>query len=293
MQSEKEWVMRAARFLAVMTAFGVVLVAATAGAQPAPPPGEPYPPPQYQQPQYPPQQYQPPQYPPPQYPQQEYPPPQYPQNPQYPQYPQYPQNPQYPQYPQYPPPQYPPPQYVPPPQPPPIIIPQPDPYARSHFYLGVAGVGVAVLDQTGPRAFLQAGGGFELTVGARLGRLLALEANWQPTFHNNQVDIFGNTVNTVGLNALTGDLKLFLLHGSIQPYFTVGAGFYSMGNAFSNIADGVGWEIGGGVDFWLGRFFTLGLKAQYRGVALFDYDLFNDNTYLSLFTGSANVGFHF
>jgi hypothetical protein len=169
-----------------------------------------------------------------------------------------------------------------------VIERAPDPYARRHFYLGVEAVGVAVLNQTGPRGFLEGGGGFDFFVGGRLSRFVALEAGWQPTFHNNETDIFGRRIGTIGLDALTLDLKIFPIHGPIQPYFVIGAGGYLLGDNFSAFAEGPGYQIGGGIDFWITRWASLGLKAQYRGVELFDYDVNNDNTYLSLFTGSIN-----
>ena len=163
-----------------------------------------------------------------------------------------------------------------------------NPYARRHFYMGVEGVGVAVLNETGPRAFLNAGGGFNLFIGGRVHRSVALELGWQPTFHNNEVDFSGHRIDTIGLEAITMDLKFFPLQGPIQPYFTVGGGGYLLGDSFSVFAGGPGYQIGGGIDFWVTPWASVGLKAQYRGVAMLDYDVNRDNTYLSLFTGSFN-----
>ena len=198
-----------------------------------------------------------------------------------------------------PPPYYAPaPYYAPPPpryyRPRPIYVLRPpeDPWTRRHFYMGVEGVGVAVLDQSGPRSFLQGGGGFNLFIGGRLSRFVAMELGWQPTFHNNETNIFGQPIGTVGLDAITLDFKFFLLPGRVQPYLSVGAGLYLLGDNFSVFAEGPGYQLGAGVDFWLNRFVTLGLKAQYRGVALFDYDVEQDNTYLSLFQGSLNLTVH-
>lgn len=53
-------------------------------------------------------------------------------------------------------------------------------------------------------------------------------------------------------------------------------------------AEGPGYQVGGGIDFWIGPHFSIGLKIQYRGVALIDYDAYQDNTYLSLLTGAIN-----
>ncbi|HZS39725.1 MAG TPA: outer membrane beta-barrel protein [Polyangia bacterium] len=173
------------------------------------------------------------------------------------------------------------------------VRPAPNPFARPHFYMGAEVVGVAVVGETGPRSFLDHGGGFNLFVGGRINRVFALELGWQPTFHNNQTDIFGERVSTVGLDALTVDGKFYPLYGPIQPYLTVGAGLYLLGDNFSVLAEGPGYQIGAGIDFWITRHVSLGLKAQYRGVALVDYDVFRDNTYLSLITGSGNLTVRF
>src|SRR5438105_4552953 len=156
-----------------------------------------------------------------------------------------------------------------------------NPYARRHFYLGAEGVGMAVLHETGPRGFLESGGGFNLFIGGRVHRSLAIEFGWQPTFHNNETNIFGRRVGTIGLEALTLDLKVFPIHGPIQPYFTAGAGGYLLGDNLSVFAAGPGYQIGGGIDFWMAPWASFGLKGQYRGVGLVDYDIYRDNTYLS------------
>jgi hypothetical protein len=157
-----------------------------------------------------------------------------------------------------------------------------NPYARTHFYLGIAGQGVAVVDQTGPRAFLSSGGGFDLFLGLRANRWVAIEAGWQPTFHNVEVDDFGRPVGRIGLQALTLDVKIFPVHGRVQPYFSVGGGAYLMGDNFDVFAEGPGFQIGGGIDFWLSRWGSLGLRVQYRGVDMIDYDPANDDTFLSM-----------
>jgi hypothetical protein len=95
------------------------------------------------------------------------------------------------------------------------------------------------------------------------------------------------------LEALTLDLKILFFRGPIQPYVTIGAGGYLLGDNFSIFAEGGGYQLGGGIDFWLGAHISLGLKAQYRGVGLVDYDSQKDNTYLSLFTGAANLTLRF
>jgi hypothetical protein len=168
-----------------------------------------------------------------------------------------------------------------------------NPYTRTHFYLGGSGVGVVVLDQTGPNAILNHGGGFSLFLGVRFARFFALEAGWQPTFHNTEFNQFGQPVSTIGLQSITGDFKFYPARGPVQPYFSIGAGAYLLGDNFSVFAEGPGYQIGGGVDFFVSPWFSVGLRIQYRGVELFDYDPRNDNTYLSMLNLGVDLTGHF
>lgn len=168
-----------------------------------------------------------------------------------------------------------------------------NPYARPHFYLGGAGVGVGIVDQTGPRSFLSSGGGFDLFLGARFNRWFALELGWQPTFHNPEFDDYGRQVDRIGIQALTLDGKVFLVHGPIQPYVMAGVGAYLMGDSLDVFAEGPGFQVGGGVDFWIGPHFSIGLKVQYRGVQMIDVDPNNDDTFISMITGAVDFTGHF
>jgi hypothetical protein len=160
-----------------------------------------------------------------------------------------------------------------------------NPYARTHFYLGIAGQGVAVLDQTGPRAFLAPGGGFDLFLGVRANRWVGVEFGWQPTFHNVEQDELGRPIGHIGLQALTVDVKFYPVHGPVQPYFSAGGGAYLLGDNFSVFAAGPGFQLGGGIDFWLSHWASLGLRVQYRGVDMIDYDPANDDTFISMLVG--------
>ncbi len=157
-----------------------------------------------------------------------------------------------------------------------------NPYARPHFYMGAEGQGIVVLGATGPNAFLDHGGGFDLFLGGRFNRVFALEFGWQATFHNPEVNDFGERVGRVGLQALTVDGKFYPVHGPVQPYFSIGGGLYMLGDNFSVFAEGPGFQIGGGIDFWFSRWASIGVRAQYRGVDMVDYDVSHDDTYLSL-----------
>jgi hypothetical protein len=173
-----------------------------------------------------------------------------------------------------------------------VVVPNPEAsYARRHFYLGAEGVGVAVLGQSGPREFLSHGGGVNLFLGGRVSRRAAIEFGWQPTFHGRDgAPLAAGDNGGLGFSALTFDVKLFPLLGPIQPYFAAGVGSYFLtDDGMSLYAEGPGYQVGGGIDFWLGRHVSLGLKAQYRGVGMVNYDRQGTNSYLSLFTGAINV----
>lgn len=171
------------------------------------------------------------------------------------------------------------------------VQPEENLYARPHFYIGIGGVGSVVLNQ-GSKSFLSNGGGIDLTVGVRVHSVFAVELNWQPTFHNNtNIDgsVFARPIGQLGLEALTTDLKFYPADGPVQPYFTIGGGIYFLGERFDIFADGPGYEVGGGIDFWLSPWISLGVKAQYRGVELIDFDSHNNNTYLSMFTAGGDL----
>jgi len=170
---------------------------------------------------------------------------------------------------------------------------RPRPFARPHFYLGVAPQAMVVLDQTGPRSFLSTGGGFDLYLGGRGNIRLAMELGWQPTFHNPEYDAFGRRVGRIEIQAVTFDLKFFPTRGRVQPYFVVGGGGYLLGDNFDVFAAGPGFQAGAGLDIWLMRHLSLGLRAQYRGVALVDYDPANDDTYISMLSAGADITVRF
>jgi hypothetical protein len=174
-----------------------------------------------------------------------------------------------------------------------VVQPRPRPFARPHFYLGAAPQALVVLDQTGPRSFLQSGGGFDLYLGGRVSSWLALELGWQPTFHNLERDAFGRPVGRIGLQAVTFDLKFFPTRGRVQPYFVAGAGGYLLGDNFDVFAAGPGFQVGGGLDVWITRHLSLGVRAQYRGVELIDYNPANDDTYLSMLSAAVDVTVRF
>ena len=54
------------------------------------------------------------------------------------------------------------------------------------------------------------------------------------------------------------------------------------------------WKGGfGGLDIWLTRHLSLGIRAQYRGVDLIDYDAANDDTFVSMLSAAADLTVRF
>jgi hypothetical protein len=176
-----------------------------------------------------------------------------------------------------------------------------DPYIRRHFYLGGAGVGAFVVNETGNHAFVGNGGGFDLFAGIRIFHHFALEFGWQPTFHTvppaDATYLFGDPNHIVGVEAFTLDGKIYLASNKVQPYLMFGAGAYVMGDRFSILATGGGFQLGFGFDFWFNPWFSLGLKAQYRGIYLGGIDQYGTNqgvdTFISMITAALDLTAHF
>jgi hypothetical protein len=167
----------------------------------------------------------------------------------------------------------------------------PVPYERTHFYLGAEGVVSALVYETGSRRLLGSGGGFNLFLGGRVSRRVALEFGWSPIFYGQPGALLPQQSRSgLSLSALSMDLKIYPLLDWVQPYFAIGpSGYLLTDNAFDYLAGGAGWQIGGGVDLWLARRFSIGIKTQYRGVALTDYDNAGSSTYASMLTLGADA----
>jgi opacity protein-like surface antigen len=171
-----------------------------------------------------------------------------------------------------------------------------NPYVRPHFYLGAEGVGVFTFHQTDHQFLTAGGGGFNVFIGGRLNRWAGIELGWQPTFHNQLYSQSTDQPNGryLALQALTLDLKVYLARGPVQPYVMGGAGLYMLSDNFNVLTLGPGWQVGGGLDFWLGTHVTLGLRVQYRGVDVQDgFDTAAPRTYLSMLTGGLDLTGHF
>lgn len=162
-------------------------------------------------------------------------------------------------------------------------------YGSPHLYASFGVAGALAFQQTGPRAYLHRGGGFQLAVGARLSRTFGLEVAWMSTYHENELvnTVGGQRINLQGMQALTGDLKLYPRStGRVQPYFAGGGGMYWLGNNLNSKTSGPAWGLGFGVDVWLKPWARLGFKGMYRGVTFMEDGSEEGRTYMSLATGN-------
>ncbi|MCC6746571.1 MAG: hypothetical protein IT371_02870 [Deltaproteobacteria bacterium] len=167
--------------------------------------------------------------------------------------------------------------YAPPPPPP------TNPYFsfrhRVHGYVGGHLSGLVVAKQLSDYSdgYMGHGGGAGLHGGIRLGPFVALELNWGMTFHNETFHEPGWTVtylDSLYLMSITADVKVFIpTRGPVEPFFQAGVGFAYLGPNYSSYYGGSGtvfasgptFDAGGGVEVWLGPWFSLGGRLLYRG----------------------------
>jgi len=151
---------------------------------------------------------------------------------------------------------------------------------RTHAYFGGQLMGFIVAAQISDYTdgYLGHGGGGGLFGGIRLNPFVSLEGNWMMTFHDETFQTSrGETVvdlDSIYLMTFTLDAKFHIpTRGPIEPYFQAGVGFAYAGvtypegvNGDSVFAEGPVFNLGGGLDFWLGPWFSLGGRLLYRGI---------------------------
>jgi hypothetical protein len=166
------------------------------------------------------------------------------------------------------------------------------------LYLGAGFVGTKILHQEGGVDLLDDGGGLTLFTGMRLNRTVALELGWMATLHNPETVItpFGDDVDFLVLNAVTGDAKIYVPSESprFEPYVQGGIGAYFLdSNYFGTQSVGSGFQLGGGFDLAARRNLLLGLRALYRGMAMRGPDDTVDDTFVSAVSLEANLTLRF
>jgi opacity protein-like surface antigen len=170
-------------------------------------------------------------------------------------------------------------------------------------YVGLAGVGTGVLGQSGGAEYIGTrGGGFSLYGGVRLGPMFALELNYTGSFHNPQSTCSGDgslaycSASYLGLHMLSVDARVYFPTWTrFDPYVQGGLmGAWVGRQGFAPDAKGGGFDLGGGVDFWLGNNWTLGARGLWRGVKLSDYATYTGtDEFVNIATFEVSLAAHF
>lgn len=138
------------------------------------------------------------------------------------------------------------------------------------------------------------GAGFDISFGWRLSDFISLDFNWLMSFHDGGVESNDASLASFGL-----DLRFFLADRSrrVQPYIQAGVGGYVLGRDFEyETISGVGFQLGGGADFYLTQHVSIGGKILFRPAWLSNENERGPATMtgdLSLLTYGADLKFHF
>jgi hypothetical protein len=168
----------------------------------------------------------------------------------------------------------------------------------SGLYVGGGLLGTAILSQDGGPELLDNGVGLTLFGGVRLNRRLALELGWMASFHNpaSVETYYGDDVDYLVLNGLTGDAKIYLdsKSPSGEPFLQGGLGLYFIDSTyFGTQSVGTGFQLGGGYDFFIAPAVSLGVRALYRGIAMGPPESVRDDTFISAVTIDGNLKIDF
>lgn len=186
------------------------------------------------------------------------------------------------------------------------------PWHRTHFYFGGQLGGTVVVSQKMEQVgVIGHGGGLGLHVGARLGRFVSLEGNWNLSVHD---ELWGcedphgycadGAVDNININTLTADVKFHIPTWSkLEPYVQAGGGWAFMGESgqygeahTGPLASGPTFNLGGGLNFYVGRWLSFGGRLLYRGIYFgqTQYGKVNwDNNFVHAVSVDATIGLHF
>lgn len=176
---------------------------------------------------------------------------------------------------------------------------------RSSIYLGVGGVGDFNIEtENDLTRIMRSGGGFDLFLGFRINRYVALEIAYVGTSHATGDEIAlaasPGAAERGWLHGATLDAKVFLIPKSrrIEPFLQVGGGGYAFVRQGYSDPDlgGGGFHLGGGVDIRFNRTIALGLRALYKGLWLDNETVWYPATtgaFFSHVTLGANLQIHF
>lgn len=167
-----------------------------------------------------------------------------------------------------------------------------------HFGIGVHGTSV-LSSNSEITDGLGSGAGFDLSFGWRIAPTFSLDFNWMTSFHDAGDSASGSEA---ALSHFSIDGRIFLADKSrqVQPYLQAGIGAYILGRDSweYDTLTGVGFQLGGGIDFYLSRHVSIGGKLLYRGAHLDNAEdawptFPTESTWLSAFTYGGDLKFHF
>jgi len=170
------------------------------------------------------------------------------------------------------------------------------------FHVGLGLHGTSVMDansDSGITEGLGSGAGFDIGFGWRIAPTVSLDFNWMMSMHDAGD---GSAGPEAALMHFSMDGRFFLTDRSrqTQPYILAGIGAYILGRdawEFDTLS-GVGFQLGGGVDFYLSKNVSIGGKLMYRGAYLDNAESTwsgfpTDSAWLSAFSYGGDVKFHF
>lgn len=168
-----------------------------------------------------------------------------------------------------------------------------------HLGLGIHGTSVMGGSDSGITDGLDSGAGFDIGFGWRIAPTVSLDFNWMMSFHSANGSSAGPEAALMHFGI---DGRFFLTDRSrqTQPYIQAGLGAYILGRdawQFDTLS-GVGFQLGGGVDFYLSRNVSIGGKLLYRGAYLDNAEATwsgfpTESAWLSALSYGGDVKFHF
>ncbi len=168
-----------------------------------------------------------------------------------------------------------------------------------HLGIGVHGTSVFADSDSGITNGLASGAGFDVGFGWRVAPSFSLDFNWMMSFHDAGEQSAGPEA---ALMHFSMDGRFFLTDRSrqTQPYILAGIGAYILGRdswEFDTLS-GIGFQLGGGVDFFISKHVSIGGKLLYRGAYLDNAESSwpgfpTETAWLSAFSYGGDLKFHF
>ena len=177
-----------------------------------------------------------------------------------------------------------------------------DPFAGRFLrgYFGTSGFASLVMRQSGGVEGLGPGLGYSFFGGIDIGPVAGVQLSYMSSSHNPDAGCdpyYGVcSPSLLSLEMVSADLRLHLPTGTaFRPFLQGGLGIAWIGRGdYLSDAVGVGYNAGGGLEYYLGRWFTVGATDLYRGVLLRDYAAYTGaDTTLGILTLEGNLALHF